>query len=406
MNVQRIGPIDNNLNQNHYNLRPRPLVINNIPQNINENAVQIEMANNAIIPGNDLGRLTPAKFSGHGQENGSFWLRTFDAYCNRINIKNEARIDAFVLLISGPCQNWFTLLADNMKDTYAHLRASFLARYVNINNNVVDDDIFHTRSQQHDEPVASYIEDMITLGNKLQLDINTIIARIKRGVLHPIRMHLMTHNVPDIQTLMQQASLIENYVIKPTDTITTPRVHFNTIPTTKTDATANYEIAELKNTNSELKQMVTGLIRSLEKAQINATQTPIIKPRSRSPTPFRDNYDNNHSDQNNSNNANEQHQTRNDNNTPFCTYCSTYGHTFNSCKLRQQTFTPRGNVSFRTQPAYQSNYQPRSQDFCNRNSFTGTQQNYAQPWMNTRPQFYAQRTFTQRPYYNNQQNLN
>ena len=148
MSSYRIAPVQQNLNS-QYNLRPRENIrprerfdpntpIQNFDHNINN--IQVAQAPVPAVIMQDA-RLAPPKFSGTVTENGWFWLRKFEAYCNRQNIAANDRLEAFIVMISGPCENWFMLLPDNQKDTYDHLRAAFLARYEN-NNDVIDRDYF------------------------------------------------------------------------------------------------------------------------------------------------------------------------------------------------------------------------------------------------------------------------
>ena len=69
---------------------------------------------------------------------------------------------------------------------YANLRAAFLDRFVN-NNNIVECDLFYSKKQKQNEPVSTYIDNMMSLGNKLRLYANSIIATIKCGLLKLIK---------------------------------------------------------------------------------------------------------------------------------------------------------------------------------------------------------------------------
>ena len=95
----------------------------------------------------------------------------------------------------------------------------------------------------------------MSLENKLQLDANSIIATIKCGLLEPIKIHVMSHNVNDAQALIQQAEVAETYLVKPHGA---QRVHFDTsveFPTiyiTKTEQ----QIADLQYANRDIKSMI------------------------------------------------------------------------------------------------------------------------------------------------------
>ena len=242
------------------NIRPRERFnperpIQNFDHNINN--IQVAQVPVPAVIMQDA-RLAPPKFSVTGRENGWFWLRKFEAYCNRQNIAANDRLEAVIVMISGPCENWFMLLPDNQKDTYDHLRAAFLARYEN-NNDVIDRDLFYTKKQKPNESVTTYINDMMSLGNKLHIDANNMIATIKRGLLEPIKVHVLSHDVNDIQTLLQQALLAETYLLKP-QANTSPRVHFDT---SVNDYSAPFvsnkteqQMAELQYSNIHIKNMI------------------------------------------------------------------------------------------------------------------------------------------------------
>ena len=165
MNVRRVGPITRNLSHD-YNLRsqaaktdktvdknittdPKPLVTKNKEQPtkvdyicnefIDYNIANlfpdlINMADQLAANGapaqivRELKGMSPPKFEGHLHDNGAWWLQKFEAYMARQAIEGNNRIQAFILYICGPCENWYMLLPNAQKDTYEHLRAAFLAQ--------------------------------------------------------------------------------------------------------------------------------------------------------------------------------------------------------------------------------------------------------------------------------------
>ena len=132
-------------------------------------------------------------------------------------------IENFLLSISGLAETWFMLLPKDQRDTFDRLQEAFLRRYDNPHNNYSDADKFYSRRQQLGEPVATYIDDMMNLGAKLHINVNDMVATIKRGLLDPIKMHVMTRRVEQPHELIQQATLAENYYIKSPQMLATQR---------------------------------------------------------------------------------------------------------------------------------------------------------------------------------------
>jgi hypothetical protein len=107
---------------------------------------------------------------------------------------------------------------------------AFLARYADVLNNRTDKDVFNCKTQHANEPVENYINNVLSLGNKLQLNENNIMAAIKRGLMPTIRLHVLSHNVNNITLLLQQATLAESYqqlFTTPNTLVTAPKVRFN-----------------------------------------------------------------------------------------------------------------------------------------------------------------------------------
>ena len=128
MKIRRVQPIYFDFSGSNRNLRPLPHRINNnqLPANINNNnnninnninnnnlnqQVNIQMANA------DISRLAPSKFTGTPEENARLWLTKFETYANRRQFNDDAKLEIFVLFLSGASESWFLYLADNNKDT-------------------------------------------------------------------------------------------------------------------------------------------------------------------------------------------------------------------------------------------------------------------------------------------------
>ena len=132
---------------------------------------------------------------------GWFWLEKFTAYCNRAGLDvndDDAMIEYFLLSISGSAETWFMLLPQDQRDTFDRLQEAFLKRYDNPHNNYSDADSFYSRRQQIGELVTTYNDEMMNLGAKLHINVNDMVTTIKRGLLDPIKMHVMTREVEQL----------------------------------------------------------------------------------------------------------------------------------------------------------------------------------------------------------------
>ena len=71
-------------------------------------------------------KIRPLTFSCTPQENGFYWLQKFEVFCRRANINDDhAKIENFMLLLSGSAETWFMMLPADKKSTYARLRTNF-----------------------------------------------------------------------------------------------------------------------------------------------------------------------------------------------------------------------------------------------------------------------------------------
>jgi hypothetical protein len=79
--------------------------------------------------------------------------------------------------------------------TYNNLRIAFEEEYCNATNNFVDLQIFRTKKQKTDEPVMTYINDMLAIANKLRLSTDNIISTIQGGLISELQPHVMIPSV-------------------------------------------------------------------------------------------------------------------------------------------------------------------------------------------------------------------
>jgi hypothetical protein len=389
MNVRRVGPITKNLSHN-YNLRSQtakadkpvdrnkitdpklpinrakeqPKNVGYIPQDFTDFNIanlfpdlinMADQAANAPAPVQvvrEFRGLTPPKFEGHMHDNAAWWLQKFEAYVANQAIQGDDRVRVFVLFISGPCENWFMLLPDNQKDTYEHLRAAFLARFTGQLNNRAAEELFYSKFQLTNEPVQTYINNMLTLGNKLQLNENTMVSTIKRGLLPAIRVHVLSHNVADVTSMIQQATLAESYQHLLNPNSTTPVATGQNSPfTTTTTANVNTsagplsnDVEKLKQDSNDIKNMVGNLTQLFDKMNISNMEHQQTFSNSKS-NGYQQNFQRPPRQFNS-------YQTQRP--SLFCNFCRFSGHTYENCRRRQQArFVGQTHSQYRPQPRFQ-----------------------------------------------------
>ena len=237
------------------------------------------------------------------------------------------------------------LLPQDQRDTFNRLQEAFLRRYDDPRNNYSDADTFYSSRQQISEPVTTYIDEMMNLGAKLHINFKDMVATIKRGLLDPIKMHVMTRGVEQPHELIQQATLTENYYIRSPQMLATQRtqVRFD-IGLDGTNTAHATNTSELHQATSEIKSMIGSLSQQVERINLGSKRLG-----SCSPTPHRYMiYQSHWYRGNNVANTQARYTINSTHDTPYCTYCNSQGHLYNYCRLRQQnrqqqnsSYTPR-----------------------------------------------------------------
>ena len=280
------------------------------------------------------------------------------------------------------------LLPQDKHDTFDRLQEAFLRRYDNPHNNYSDADTFYSRRQQLGEPVATYIDDMMNLGAKLHINVNDMVATIKRGLLDPIKMYVMTRGVEQPHELIQQATLAENYYIKSTQMLATQRAQLRfDIGLDGTNTAHATNTAYLHQATSEIKSMIGSLSQQVERINFDSQRLGL-----RSPTPHRYMIHQPHGFRdNNAANTQARYTINSTNDIPYCTYCNSQGHMYNYCRLRQQN-RQQQNSSY--MPRFQ---QPRGRTM-QRQTYAPRQYAQSQPSgynINSHPRFEQNRQANQ-----------
>ena len=373
MKKQRIFPVYFNFKKPHYNLRSQNRVAAERPNKLADNKPIVPQANINNMAQAVTVRSQPAKFSGLPSENAQGWLDQFEAYCALNEVNDRNLVNEFKLLIAGPCQNWFYLLPADHKDTFVHLRQHFLNEYVTPANNFVDLQLFQSKKQKVDESVLSYINDMIAMGNKLQLPIENIIIAIQAGILPDLQAQVMIPNVAGITDLKQRAQLAEMLKHK-----------------------SNVGLAKLPERNDDfetLKSTVAVLTKEVAKLQVHTVglaHNDVAQQQATAPYYI----------------CQAQSEQQQQTHMPYCNRCLCTGHTPSQCRLQQtgpnqynyNAYRPRLMHRPQNRPQNSSygltsnNYRPsyQNQTYSMRQSYRGnygSNGNYGNYNFNSRPQY-------------------
>jgi hypothetical protein len=186
-----------------------------------------------------------------------------------------------MLFLAGPAQNWYLTLPDAVKQNWAQLSAAFTNRFANVENNVAQEELFYAKNQAPNEKAADFINDMMSLGNKLGLNVPTMLSTIKRNLLPELRAYVISHNVADLTQLLQRAELFEQ--IQSWTKPQTKSVQFQTVADTNTtDAGLTNKLIQ---SNNEIKTIMSSLTNEFAKLHIALRLS--IRPTRRNKLPIR-----------------------------------------------------------------------------------------------------------------------
>jgi hypothetical protein len=350
----------------------------------------------------ELRSVAPNKFAGQISENGTWWLQKFEAYMARQHIVGDNRLEAFILFITGPCENWYMLLNNNNKDTYDHLRAAFLARYAGVAHNRHEEEIFHTKFQLPTEAAHTFINDMTSIGTKLQLPEITIVSTIKRGLLPAIRLHVLSHDVNTVAALIEHTAIAESYLpllynrvgFTPLASTEAPIANIATTAAANANTTST-QLNELKQTNAEIKDIVGNLSKLFTKMHISAVEPQTTN--NRATTGFQQNFSRGPRPQNND------YARR-----PFCNFCKMQGHTYDNCRRRLNSRPMAPQMQYRPRaPQYQPQYTANNGNTGYRPRYPQQQAYMGQPYNDTyTPYAYQPQQYPNIPEYPGDQYLN
>jgi hypothetical protein len=162
-----------------------------------------------IIP--DSSFVNPSFFSGTASEDALSWITYVENWLSYKALTVENQVKLFPLLFRSAAADWFQALGDGEKDTFAHLKAAFEARYypTDLTRWVTMSDIW-SKKQGPNETVDDYITNLQKLARIAKVtdaDLQRF-AAIK-GLLPEIRKHVLTQNPTTLAQVLTAARIAE-----------------------------------------------------------------------------------------------------------------------------------------------------------------------------------------------------
>ena len=134
----------------------------------------------------------PGSFHGKVTENGPEWLSRFQLWADYRNLQGGARRNALALLLRDGASQWYRVLPDDQKDTYAHLKIAFEARYgLNPHTGWQRASALWNMTQGADEAV----QDFIAKVRQAAADVNLPEEQMKFVIINGLRPALRAHAI-------------------------------------------------------------------------------------------------------------------------------------------------------------------------------------------------------------------
>lgn len=206
--------------------------------------------------------IKPPTFAGKTDEDADTFIKAFDRFIAFKEVTDgQKQLNLLAVLMKESAGDWFESLRDAQKDTIAHLREAFAARYQTPEalKYRSASEIF-TRKQADEESVDDYIMRMRKLAKVIGADDNILRFAIINGLKPYISIQVTQAKPTTIDAILDVARLAE---------LTMPRA----MSVSDNSATVNKQLADL-----------TATVQLLA-VQMNKATTSTIQPRS--PTPER-----------------------------------------------------------------------------------------------------------------------
>jgi len=152
----------------------------------------------------------PGLFCGQPEERGQDWLQNFELWSRCRAYDDNVKVAALALHLRDAAATWHHVLPDNEKDTWPHIRASFLARYgPNLQAGWQKASQIWTQQQLPGESVLDYIAKMQRFAGEINLPIEQQHFAVINGLRPNIRSHVLRQNPANLAQLRQAALLAE-----------------------------------------------------------------------------------------------------------------------------------------------------------------------------------------------------
>ena len=195
------------------------------------------------------------------------WLRKFKGYVGATKAQDTNAIHCFYMLLNGPADDWFSSLADDNKDTLAHLYIAFEERYGQSKKakdpNFLEQ--FEERRQKINEPVLDYIAAMKAMALGTDLEPHYLQSFIVKGLRPQLRRAVRQQNPDDLPTLEKVAKQVEDAGEEETETDQSSAI--NALVT---------ELQKLRREQAEVKSLMADKVNNQE--PVAAVSTPPAHP--------------------------------------------------------------------------------------------------------------------------------
>ena len=152
----------------------------------------------------------PGLFFGRPDDRGQDWLQKFELWARCKAYDDNTKVAALALYLQDSASTWHHVLPEAEKDTWPHIRASFLARYgPNLQAGWQRASHLWSVQQQPGESVLDYIAKVQRAARDVNLPDEQQRFAVINGLRPAIRSHVLRQNPVDIAALRQAALLAE-----------------------------------------------------------------------------------------------------------------------------------------------------------------------------------------------------
>ena len=161
------------------------------------------------MPGDpwDMHVMRPSPFSGTSAESCISWLRKLNTYFKLMKIDSlDAKKQTFALLLIGSADNWMSRSNFEGK-TWEEVEKAFKAQFTP--SEWVGQQDLLSRQQGPYESVETYIEAVLSLGNRISADTTMLKQAIVQGLDKDLRAFVISQSPKDLEDVIKYAKLGE-----------------------------------------------------------------------------------------------------------------------------------------------------------------------------------------------------